>query len=456
MKIRKDIIGFTIPVIMEQAFVLSLGMINTIMAGHLGKEAVSAIGMVDSINIILISFFSALAVGGTVVIAHYYGQRNVSAFNNTSKQILYVGVLLAIFITLMIWIFKYPIIHFLFGSAENTVINYSISYLGITLITYPFIAMELIISGSLRGIGNTKTPMKVNIFMNIINVIMSYILIYGIDIRNQQFHLTVTGHGVLGAAFGIAIARVSGAVISLFIILRGTSNLKLKHPLKFKFDKVILKSIFGIGIPAGLESLLFNGGKLITQVYIVGLGTDSIAANYIAGSVASIINIPGNAFCIAATAIVGQFFGKGNAKEAKNSLIYSTKLSTICLTVIGILVIPFANALAGLYTTNSNIIHIAGSLLRYNSIFLIIWSLSFVLPYGLKAAGDAKYTLITTIVGMWLFRIILGYILCNTLKLGVAGVWFGMFIDWAVRSILFLIRLNGNSWNKHSVIQKTT
>ena len=177
--------------------------------------------------------------------------------------------------------------------------------------------------------------------------------------------------------------------------------------------------------------MLFNGGKLITQVYIVGLGTESIAANYIAGSVASIINIPGNAFGIAATAIVGQNFGKGNIKEAKNSLVYSTKISTLCLTIIAILCYPFANALASLYTQNNNIINIAGQLLKLNSIFMIIWSLSFVLPAGLKGAGDAKYTLVTTIVGMWLFRIILGYILCITLRFGVTGIWMGMFIDWA-------------------------
>lgn len=456
MRIRKDIISFTIPIIMEQAFVLSLGMINTIMAGHLGKEAVSAIGMVDSINIILISFFSSLAVGGTVVIAQYYGQRNIKAMNNTSKQILYAGTLISLVITLLIWIFRYAIIHFLFGSAEITVINYSLSYLGITLITYPFIAIELIINGSLRGIGNTKTPMKINIFMNIINVLMSYILIYGIDIQNPHWHIVLAGKGVIGAAMGIAIARITGAIVTLFILIRGTSNLKLRQPFNFKPDKSILKSIFSIGIPAGLESLLFNGGKLITQVYIVGLGTESIAANYIAGSVASIINIPGNAFGIAATAIVGQNFGKGNIKEAKNSLVYSTKISTLCLTIIAILCYPFANALASLYTQNNSIINIAGQLLKLNSIFMIIWSLSFVLPAGLKGAGDAKYTLVTTIVGMWLFRIILGYILCITLRFGVTGVWMGMFIDWAVRGILFTIRLHGNSWHKHVIISKTT
>jgi Na+-driven multidrug efflux pump len=168
--------------------------------------------------------------------------------------------------------------------------------------------------------------------------------------------------------------------------------------------------------------------------------------------VASLINIPGVAFGIAATTIVGQNFGKRNIKEAKISLIYVTEISTICLTLLALLCIPFANSLAALYTTDTTIINLAGNLLKLNCSFMIFWSLAFVLPAGLKGAGDAKYTLVTTIVGMWLFRIILGYILCITLGLGVAGIWMGMIIDWCVRGILFSIRLHGNAWFNHNVI----
>lgn len=452
MKIKKDIINFTIPIIMEQTFVLSLGTINAIMAGHLGKEAVSAIGMINSINTILISFFTSLAVGGTVVIAQYYGQKNIKTANDSLKQILYAGTLISVIITLLIWIFRYGIMHFLFGSAEVTVINYSLSYLGVTLISYPFIAAELIICGALRGIGNTKTPMKLNVIMNIINVFTSYILIFGINLQNSYIHIVFTGKGVIGAAIGIAIARLSGAILALFILIKGTSCLKLNHPFKFKPDKLILKSIFCISIPASLESLLFNGGKLITQIFIVALGTEAIAANYIADSVAALLEIPGNAFCIASTAIVGQHFGRGNIKEAKASLVYITKLSTICLTGIGLLCFPFSKILVSLYTQDSSIISISAQLLRIFCFFMLTWSPAFVLSSGLKGAGDAKYTLISSIVGMWAFRIALGYIFCVILRLGVNGIWLGMYIDWIVRGILFIVRIHGNSWKRHTVI----
>ncbi len=139
--------------------------------------------------------------------------------------------------------------------------------------------------------------------------------------------------GIIGAALGIAIARVSGGIIILIVLLRGSKILKLTNIKKFKFDKSLLKLIFGIGVPASVESLLFNGGKLITQIFIVDMGTIAIASNAIAGSVATMLNVPGNSLCIAATALVGKYMGRGETKEAEKSLSYITKLSTIFLTV---------------------------------------------------------------------------------------------------------------------------
>ena len=235
--------------------------------------------------------------------------------------------------------------------------------------------------------------------MNIINVCLTYTFI------------NILGMGILGAALGIAIARVSGGIIILIVLLRGSKILKLTNIRQFKFDKSLLKLIFGIGVPASVESLLFNGGKLITQIFIVNMGTIAIASNAIAGSVATMLNVPGNSLCIAATALVGKYMGRGETKEAENALSYITKLSTVFLTVIALIFIPFAGKVVSLFTNNKEIIHLTSTVLIVNSLCIPLWSISFVLPSGLKGAGDVKYTLVTTIIGMWLFRITLGYLL---------------------------------------------
>lgn len=454
MEIRKDVMKLAIPIITEQTFVMIMGVVNAIMAGHLGKEAVSAIGMVDSLNNVFIAFFSALAVGGTVVIAHYAGQCNIKSANEAVRHALLSGILLSSAITLIIYLCRYGLMKVLYGSAEQEVMSNAFTYLNITLLTYPLIALTSIANGVLRGVGDTKTPMKITIIMNILNIILSYTLIYGLEIRSAHFSLGTPGFGIKGAAMGIAAARTIGAVLILYTLLRGSKLIQLRIDRDFKLDFMLLRSIFGVGLPASVESLLFNGGKLITQVFIVGMGTASIAANYVAGSVFGLVNIPGSALSIAATTLVGQCMGRGESDEAKSTLLYLTKLTSLCLLIVCIFTFPLAKFLASLYTSSGDVIEIAVGLIKTSALSMpILWAASFILPAGLKGAGDAKYTMVVSIFGMWVFRITLGYILCIPLNMGVQGIWIGMYADWLVRGTLFYIRLQRGKWKGNNVIK---
>lgn len=453
MLIRDDVLKLTMPIVAEQFFVMSLGVVNTIMASRIGKEAVSAIGMVDSLSNILIAFFSALAIGGTVVVAHYTGQNNVKEANETARQALFSGLLFSLIITIFTWTFQKPIIALLYGSADAVVIQNALIYLNITLLTYPLISITSIASGVLRGAGDSKTPMTITMGMNLINIIFSYILIYGIHIQTLYFQLMIPGFAVKGAAIGISIARAFGALLSLFVLFHGSRITKISIK-GFKVNMKRQEAIFGIGIPASIESLLFNGGKLITQVFIVGMGTVSIASNYIAGSIVGLVNIPGSALGIAATTLVGQSMGRGDSHEAGSVMLYLTKLASACMLMLCIVSFPFARQLASIYTQDEKIILLTTQLLQFSFISTpLLWPISFVLPAGLKGAGDAKYTMVTSILGMWAFRITLGYILGIPLRLGVPGIWMGMYADWLVRGVLYLIRLRKGKWKQNVVIK---
>lgn len=450
---REDVVKLTGPIIMEQLFVTLMGMINTMMAGHIGKEAVSAIGMIDSINNIFIAFFSALAVGGTVVVAQYIGQDNIKKANEATKQALYISIFISISISVLMAALRKPIISGLFGSAEYKVINNAYIYFGITLLTYPLITLDLISNGILRGAGDSKTPMKISIFMNILNVIFTYLFIHGFNLAGV---IKLPALGVMGAALGIAAARTTGAVIILLVLLRGSKVIKLNKIKKFKFNRELLRPIFGIGIPASVESLMFNGGKLILQVFIVSMGTAALAANTIANSVAGFMNIPGNSLAIASTALVGRYMGRSDTDEAESCLSYTVKLSTVLLAVVGGITFIFSTHIGYLFTNNKEIINIVSHILKVNGIAIIIWPASFVLPSGLKGAGDVKYTLITSLIGMWIFRMAFGYILGITFKLGLIGIWLGMYTDWLVRGTLYVIRFKKGKWKNHMVITRVS
>ncbi|EKQ57133.1 MULTISPECIES: MATE family efflux transporter [unclassified Clostridium] len=446
MFIRKDVLKLAIPIMVEQTFVMLLGTCNTMMAGHIGEEAVSAIGMVDSINNMFISFFAALSVGATVVVAQQIGQNKIKKVNETVKQAIVSGIIVSSIITLLLWIFRIPLINVLYGSAEELVKVNAKLYLEFTLITYPFIAIEQIANGILRGCGDTRTPMKITICMNVINIVLGYILIFGIDIVN------LPSFGMEGAAVAIAIARLIGTLMIMIVLFRGSKVIKINKILPFKFDVQVQKNIFNIGIPAGMEQVIFNAGKLIVQMFIVTMGTASIAANAISTSIAIMVNVPGNALCLAATTLVGQYVGRNDIKGAKNTLIYLTKFGTFCLVSLGLIFIPIAGWLASLYTSDPEVISISSALIRSNSVALLAWGLSFILSSGLKGAGDTRFTMLTAFIGMWIFRIFTGYVIGIVLQLGVLGIWIAMYIDWIVRGIMYCVRLRGNKWLKYRLM----
>jgi putative MATE family efflux protein len=452
-QMRREIIALTFPVFTEQACITLMDVINAMMAGHIGKEATAAIGMVDTLNIIFIALFSALAVGGTVVVAHYVGQNNPKSANDSVKQALYSGVFLAILITLLFDIFRYPLIKLLYGAADNQVRNYALSYLRITLLTYPFIALTSISCGVLRGAGDTKTPAKIVLLMNVINICFSFILIFGINLKLSFIIFRFNGMGVIGAALGIGIARVSGGLISIYVLMRGSWGLKLRRIFHYTPNFELLSAILKIGIPSSLESLFFNAGKLITQTFIVSLGTVPIVINYIGMSIQNLMCVPGNAISLASTAIVGQYMGKGERDTARRYLAYMHKLGMICMIGVNFCLFLFFPFLVSLYTANPEIINSTSFLLRTLILFFPFWSASFIMPSGLKGAGDVKYTLTISAGSMWLFRITFGYILGVYLKLGVLGIWLGMYTDWIIRSIAFYLRFTGNLWQEHIVVK---
>lgn len=445
MLIRKDILGLAIPIVVGQTFVMLLGVCNTMMAGHIGKEAVSAIGMVDSMNNLFIAFFAALSVGATVVVAQQIGQERHKMANETAKQAIVSGIIVSGFISLLLWIFRVPVIKFLYGSAEELVKANAKLYIEFTLITYPFIAISQIANGILRGAGDTKTPMYITMFINIINIVLGYMLIFGID------SLNIPSFGIMGATIAIAVARMIGAIIIMTVLFRGSKVIKVKNLLSFKFDIKTQKSIFNIGIPAGVEQVIFNTGKLIVQVFIVTMGTASIAANAIGMSIMQIMNVPGSALCMAATTLVGQNIGRNDVKGARDTLIYLVKFTTVCLVSIGIIFFPISEWVASIYTDVPEIIKLTGILVKSNSIAYLAWAFSFVLSAGLKGAGDTRYTMVTAFVGMWMFRIGLGYILGIVCDIGILGIWIAMYIDWIIRGTLYLFRVRGNKWIMHRV-----
>lgn len=452
-RMGQSVSRMVLPVLIEQFFIVIMGVVNTMLASNLGPQAISAIGMVDSISHIIISVFGALAVGGTVVVAQYTGRGDRLSANQAAAQALTACLAISLAVTLAIFSTQRLILNTLFADAEALVMNNALSYMRVVLWSYLPLAMTSVAFGILRGAGDTRTPMLVSILMNLFNVVFSYVLIYGLHINLGLFKIQTPAYGIGGAATGITLARLVGLLLIMIPIFRGSKEIQLTSWRHFAFHKLMQKRIFQLGIPAGAEQLMFNGGKLIVQTFIVSLGTASMAANAISGSVNSMIMIPGNALAIAATALVGQLIGRGQHEEAKKQLKFLVGLASVAMLGISFILFPLLNPIISLYTQDSTTMHLAYTIL-FSSLIAqpLLWPTSFIMPGGLRGAGDVKYTMVISIISMWLMRILLGYVFAIVLQIGVLGIWLAMYSDWIIRSIFFAWRLKGRKWLQKSVI----
>ncbi len=429
----REITPLAVPIFMENACVLLMGVLSTFLVSWLGKDAMAGVGLADSFNMVIMAFFAAIDLGTTVVVAFSLGKRDRRRARVATRQSLVIMTLFAVLLATLIHHFGEQIIDFVAGDATTDVKALALTYLELTVLSYPAAAITLIGSGALRGAGNTKIPLLINGSLNILNIIISGILIYGL--------FSWPGLGFVGAGLGLTISRYIGAVAILWVLAIGF-NPALRISLKSYFKPLnfsIIWEVMGIGIPASVESVLFTSGRLLTQMFVAGMGTSVIAGNFIAFSIAALINLPGSALGSASTIITGRRLGVGQIAQAEIQLRHVFWLSTLGLTAIAWLTAPFAGVMASFYTQDPQVKHVVVILIWLNALFMPIWSASWVLPAGFKGARDARYA-------MWGCRVVVGYVLGIMLGWGVVGVWMGMFADWAVRAVLFYWRMVTGRW----------
>ncbi len=436
----REVTPLAVPIFFENLCVLLMGVLSTFLVSWLGSEAMAGVGLADSFNLVVISFFAAIDLGTTVVVAFSLGKLNRERAVAAARQSLIIMTLFAVLLAIAIEFIGPQIIDLIAGKAEPEVKALALSYLQTTAWSYPAAAIALIGCGALRGAGNTKIPMLINGGMNILNIAISSVLIYGCF----SWH----GLGFVGAGLGLTISRYIGAAAVIYVLVIGFVP-ALKISLKSYFTRLnvnILREVLGIGVPASIESVLFNGGKLLTQIFVAGMGTDVIAGNFIAFSIVSLINLPGNALGSASTIIVGTRLGRGQLGQPERLLRYIFWLSNIGLCALALLTVPFAGILAAFYTQDPQVVHVVKMLVWLNAAFMPFWAASWVLPAGLKGARDARYTMWVSLLSMWGGRIVAGYLLGIVLGMGVAGIWLGMALDWIIRGACFRRRFNSGRW----------
>lgn len=435
------IIAIIIPILVDQAFVVCLNLVNTAMISSSGVAAVSAVNMVDSLNIFLVNVFIAVSTGGTVVVAQYKGSGNGQMVSKAAAGSIASVFLLALGIGLVMVVFHTSALVLLFGGADADVLSNARIYLIGSCLSYCGIATEEAVCGALRGVGETKSSLALSLIMNLSYVVLNTVFI-------NLLHM-----GVLGMVIALNISRYLGAVCAVVYLVKRNTSLNFQFKDIFHFNPSMLKKILFIGLPFAAEQMFFNGGKILTQTFIVGLGTFAMAINAICGSISLLLQIPANALSLTAITIVGQCIGRRNIEDARKFIKSFLWLASFSFFVMGLIVLPLFRPLVSLFHPPEEIVHTIFIIVLINAFAQIpLWSISFITPSAFRAAGDSKFTSVVSMLSMWLFRVVLGYVLGIVLHWGIIGVWLAMDCEWGVRGTVFLLRYRGKKWYQHHLI----
>ncbi|MDR1108457.1 MAG: MATE family efflux transporter [Spirochaetaceae bacterium] len=432
------------PLIIEQILAVTMGAADTMMVSTVGEFAVSGVNIIDNINNLLIIAFSALATGGTVVTSQYIGRRDTKNSGIAAKQLIYTVMLAATVIMVLAVCFRRPIIRLLYGKIEADVMDAAMIYFLITALSYPFLALYNANAALFRSMGNSRVTMLIALLVNVLNIGGNAYFIYSLKI------------GVAGAALSTLISRIIAAALTFGLLTHNRSiPVSLSGIFKIRLVRPMIRNILNVGIPSGLESSMFQIGRLLTQRIFTTFGTRAFAANAIAGVINSFSFMPGMAYGMALLTIVGQCVGAGDYEAAKKQTAKIMKLAYITLFIISSLIYIFMEPLISLFSLSPEAHDMAKLFLRVHCISMAIgWPVSFALPNALRAAGDARYVMITASVSMWTVRVSAAYLLAYPLGVGPLGVWLAMGADFISRGACYLSRWLGGKWQTKRVIDE--
>lgn len=437
----KEVVQLTIPIIIDQSFVIGMALLNTAMISSAGIAAVSAVNMVESLNIFFISVFIALATGGTVVVAQARGKRDELLAERSAVVTVVLVFSIALILAIIVMIFHKALLVGLFGGSSAAVMKNASIYLIGSMLSYPALAIVESACGVLRGVADTRTSLFLSAFTNLSYVALNILFIKG-------FHL-----GIIGMVIALNIARLLGGLLSIWYLTKRTQSIHFSFSKLLPFEFGIVKKVLSIGFPFAAEQLFFNGGKILTQIFIVQLGTLALTGNAIGNSLTMLLEIIPASLGLALVTIVGQSIGAGDTKSVRKFWISFLILSSLTTLITGAILIAIYPWIIELFNAPAFVEKQVFDLLIMVTIARIIaWPLSFITPSALRAAGDAAFTSIVSLITMWTIRIVLGYILGITLHYGLLGVWAAMCIEWFVRGIIFAVRLWGGKWMRKRLV----
>ena len=438
---KKVILRLAWPVIVEQALNTLTQVVDMMMVGRLGAAAVTAVGLSIQPLLFALAIGISISVGTTALVARFIGAGDEEEAGRTLQQsLLSVGVL-TIIVSIIFFLLAEQVVSFM--GAEAEVIPLGTTYIRILVPGLMFMFVGFVLTSALRGAGDTKTPMKVNLVLNIINVFGNYVLIFG--------RLGFPEMGLNGAALATTFARSLTGVVLFIYVFKPTAAVTVLKKNFFIPDIQRIRRILNIGYPAALEQLVMRTAQILFVRVVAGLGTVAFAAHQIAINVESISYMPGIGIATAATTLVGQNLGAERPGQAERSGHQAWQLGALIMGVMALLFFFIPDLLMRLYTDDPAIISQGALALRIVAFAQIPMGTQFIYAGGLRGAGETRSVFYSTAISSWIGRLGMAYIFIEFLDMGLAGAWLAMVIDWSMRGGYVFYRFKLGRWKELEV-----
>jgi len=446
------IIALAWPIFVEQILVSLVHSIDTAMVGSLGAEATASVAISQSPNMLINGVVMSLGVGYTSLVSRRIGARDIEGARRLLRQAILTIFAVGIPMSALLFGLARLIPAWMGGAPE--ILDTAATYNRILALSMLFRSMTMVLAAIYRGYGDSKTPMKINVMVNLLNMVGNFLMIYPtreIEIFGLRFTMFGCGWGVAGAAVATSLSASIGGILLLVLCFTRKSEMQISLKESFAPDWKEISGVVRIGLPAMLERFTMSSASVIVSSTVASLGTIAVAAQNLAGTAESLSFMPGFAFGSAATTLFGQSIGAKRPDLGKKYVSLTIRMGAVVMLLTSLMLFFAGKFIMSLFTPDAAVIDAGADLLKVLALIQIPQMIAMVYSGALRGAGDTKSPFYIALISMWGVRVT-GVLLCTRVfHLGLTAVCISMCIDNVVRFLLFTMRYKKESWKKKTV-----
>ncbi len=433
---RRRILHLAWPVVTEMAWYMAVNLLVTAMVGRLGAVALASVGLATMVQFSSTMIFAAAGTGAASLVARASGAGDWKRVREVTGQALLLALVFGLLLAFAGWNLA-PLIFSLAG-AETAVATLGSELLQLQFLAVPGLLLASVGNAILRGVGKTRLTLLISFVAHSVNLTASFLLINGIILPQL---------GALGAAWGNGLAQLTGCLLSLSV-LAWQPEIRLRIGAIMPLRHELIKEIVAISVPAGLEQLALQGGRIVYTFLLAEIGAIQFAAHQIAMQVESISFLPGFAFSVAVMTLVGQNLGRKLPHRAGQYAWRSSQIAFVSMTAMGLIFFFFAEPLTRLFIADPEVVRWGSLCVKIAALEQPTIALTYVFAGALRGSGDTTWPMYITAIGVWGIRIPAAYIALKVFRCGITAAWYITAADFFLRSIVLWLRFRTGKWKK--------